>query len=121
MCPFFEQETDKIPQYFTRRVRRDPGQFWDWLPEGAISHDPDAYLESEELTATTEATPCARYARPPGVTGVLIRQSAGCRRYQSTLVSRRLKDGYLNCDQTVSAVVACYCMIFSDIAKGWGV
>ena len=59
---FFEQETNEIPSYFIEQVRKDLGQFWDWLPEGAISHDPNAYLESEELTASTEATPCARHA-----------------------------------------------------------
>jgi hypothetical protein len=59
---FFEQETDKIPQYFIQRIRRDLGQFWDWLPEGAIIHNPNAYLESEELTTSTEATPRLGYA-----------------------------------------------------------
>ncbi len=59
---FFEQETDEIPQYFIQRVRRDLGQFWEWLPEGAISHDPNAYLQSEELTKSNEATPRVRYA-----------------------------------------------------------
>jgi len=59
---FFEQETDKIPQYFIQRIRRDLGHFWDWLPEGAIIHNPNAYLESEELAASAKATPRVRYA-----------------------------------------------------------
>lgn len=41
---FFEQETAEIPRYFTERIRRDLGDFWEWLPEGAIRHDPNAYL-----------------------------------------------------------------------------
>jgi hypothetical protein len=28
-------------------VRRDLGLLWEWLPEGALYHDPTAYLKSE--------------------------------------------------------------------------
>jgi hypothetical protein len=59
---FFEQETNEIPQYFIDKIRRDLGHFWDWLPEGAIIHNPNAYLESDELAASAEATPRVRYA-----------------------------------------------------------
>ena len=59
---FFEQETNDIPQYFIDKIRRDLGHFWGWLPEGAISHDPNAYLESAELTVSSEPIPRARYA-----------------------------------------------------------
>lgn len=45
---FFEQETNEIPAFFVERIRRDLGEFWDWLPEGAITHDPNAYLISTE-------------------------------------------------------------------------
>ena len=45
---FFEQETDEIPQYFIERIRRDLGQFWEWLPEGAIRHNPNAALMALE-------------------------------------------------------------------------
>jgi hypothetical protein len=44
---FFEQETTDVPQFFVERIRRDLGEFWDWLPEGALQHDPNAYLNSE--------------------------------------------------------------------------
>jgi len=43
---FFEQETSEIPAFFVRRIRKDLGKFWDWLPSGALSHDPNAYLKS---------------------------------------------------------------------------
>jgi len=43
---FFEQETTDIPEYFKDRIRRDLGHFWEWLPPGAICHDPNAYLAS---------------------------------------------------------------------------
>ncbi|UCG62167.1 MAG: radical SAM protein [Candidatus Zixiibacteriota bacterium] len=44
---FFEQETTEIPQFYVDRIRTDLGHFWPWLPEGAIRHDPNAYLNSQ--------------------------------------------------------------------------
>jgi len=44
---FFEQETTAIPQFYCDRVQHDLGPLWDWLPEGALQHDPNAYLKSE--------------------------------------------------------------------------
>ena len=52
---FFEQETTEIPQYFTDKIRRDLGQFWEWLPEGAIRHDPNAFLAATERTLANAA------------------------------------------------------------------
>ncbi|HMB92920.1 MAG TPA: radical SAM protein [Rhodothermales bacterium] len=43
---FFEQETTEIPPYFVNQIQRDLGPMWDWLPEGALHHDPYAYLKS---------------------------------------------------------------------------
>lgn len=50
---FFEQETTEIPPFIESRIRRDLGKFWDWLPEGALRHDANAYLNS-----ATQAGPC---------------------------------------------------------------
>jgi hypothetical protein len=47
---FFEQETTGIPIYFVEKIRNDLGRFWDWLPKGAINHNPNAYLISSEKT-----------------------------------------------------------------------
>ncbi len=44
---FFEQETIELPQFFQDIVRKDLGPLWDWLPAGAMEHDPNAYLASE--------------------------------------------------------------------------
>ncbi len=54
---FFERDTAEIPQYFIDRIRRDLGHFWEWLPEGAITHDPNAYLLSKEMASSSEAMP----------------------------------------------------------------
>ena len=44
---FFEQETSELPQFYVDRVRKELGLLWEWLPEGALCHDPNAYLRSE--------------------------------------------------------------------------
>ena len=44
---FFEQETTEIPQFYVDRVRHELGPLWEWLPAGALQHDPNAYLKSE--------------------------------------------------------------------------
>ena len=45
---FFEQETTEIPEFLVQRIRQDLGPFWEWLPEGALYHDPYAYLGSQQ-------------------------------------------------------------------------
>lgn len=44
---YFEQETTQLPQFYVDLVRKDLGSLWEWLPEGALHHDPNAYLKSE--------------------------------------------------------------------------
>lgn len=43
---YFEQETTELPQFYLDLARKDMGPLWDWLPEGAMDHDPNAYLKS---------------------------------------------------------------------------
>jgi hypothetical protein len=45
---FFEQETTEIPQFYVDRIRKELGPLWKWLPEGALHHDPNAYLKAEQ-------------------------------------------------------------------------
>jgi len=45
---FFEGETTEIPRFFTDQIRKDLGTMWDWLPQGALYHDTNAYLKAEE-------------------------------------------------------------------------
>ena len=44
---YFEQETDILPEFYIDRIRTTLGRFWDWLPQGAIHHNPNAYLASQ--------------------------------------------------------------------------
>jgi hypothetical protein len=44
---FFERETTEIPEFIVEWIRKDLGKFWDWLPDGALLHDPNAYLAAQ--------------------------------------------------------------------------
>jgi hypothetical protein len=46
---FMEGETDQLPAFYADRIRRELGPAYEYLPEGALAHDPNAYLH-----ATTE-------------------------------------------------------------------
>ncbi|MBI1805575.1 MAG: radical SAM protein [Ignavibacteria bacterium] len=45
---FFEQETTEIPQFYVSWIRQQLGPWREWLPEGAMHHDPNAYLKAEQ-------------------------------------------------------------------------
>ncbi len=45
--PYFNQETTKLPQFYLNMVQKDLGPLWEWLPEGAVNHDPYVYLKEE--------------------------------------------------------------------------
>lgn len=45
---YFEQESTDLPQFFVDRVRRDLGPLYQWLPVGAMYHDPHAYMAAED-------------------------------------------------------------------------
>jgi hypothetical protein len=48
MRDFFEGATDVIPEFYRGRVREELGPLWSHLPEGALDHDPTAYLKKTE-------------------------------------------------------------------------
>ncbi|MDE0185928.1 MAG: radical SAM protein [Candidatus Poribacteria bacterium] len=50
---YFEGETTELPQFYVDRVRRDLGSLWEWLPDGGLHHDPNAYLKSEDIAVQT--------------------------------------------------------------------
>jgi hypothetical protein len=43
---YFEQETTELPAFYQERVKRELGPLWEWLPAGALEHNPNAYLEA---------------------------------------------------------------------------
>jgi hypothetical protein len=44
---YFEGETAVLPKFYAEQVTRDLGSLGEWLPPGALAHDPNAYLKSE--------------------------------------------------------------------------
>jgi len=40
LIAYFEQDTTALPSFYKERIRRDLGSFYQWLPEGALDHDP---------------------------------------------------------------------------------
>jgi hypothetical protein len=43
---YFEGESTELPQFYGDRVRKDLGPLWEFLPEGALEHNPYEYLDS---------------------------------------------------------------------------
>ncbi len=46
---FFDGETQEVPPFYVDRIRRDLGPWWDFLPPGAVVHDPQAYLAKQQI------------------------------------------------------------------------
>jgi hypothetical protein len=51
---FMEGEDDRLPAFYQERIRRDLGPLHPHLPEGAVMHDPNAYLKSVGDTPVTQ-------------------------------------------------------------------
>lgn len=41
---YFEGETNQLPAFYKNIIQKDLGLWWEWLPKGAIEHNPNAYL-----------------------------------------------------------------------------
>lgn len=51
---YFDGESSDLPAFYNEIIQRDLGVWWQWLPKGAIQHNPNAYLEKslkKELVA----------------------------------------------------------------------
>jgi hypothetical protein len=44
---YFDQSSTELPSFYSHQIERDLGPLWNWLPSGAFSHDPNAYLNAE--------------------------------------------------------------------------
>jgi hypothetical protein len=51
---YLEGETDVLPQFYHDRIRRELGPLYQYLPEGAVYHDPNAYLAESAESAPAE-------------------------------------------------------------------
>ena len=54
---YFQQESDDLPEFYVDEIRKDLGKLWSWLPEGAVHHDPYAYLKSERSESVLVSVP----------------------------------------------------------------
>jgi len=63
---YFEGESKELPQFYVDRVRNDLGPMWEFLPEGALEHNPYAYLESTKSSngLRLESEPSAEAVAP---------------------------------------------------------
>jgi hypothetical protein len=44
---YFEQQTNELPQFYLDMLKKELGPLWEWLPEGAVFHDQNAYLKKQ--------------------------------------------------------------------------
>ncbi len=65
---FWEGETTEIPPFYVDWMRRDLGPFWEWLPKGALYHDPNAYLKSTGEAKSLIGKPLEARAKAQAVT-----------------------------------------------------
>jgi hypothetical protein len=47
-APYFGQQTEELPRFYSDMIRKDLGTLWPWLPPGALHHDPNAYMKASE-------------------------------------------------------------------------
>ncbi|HUX83674.1 MAG TPA: hypothetical protein VMV20_00445, partial [Chitinophagaceae bacterium] len=42
---FFEGESKVLPDFYSNIIKKDLGNWWPWLPQTALLHNPNAYLD----------------------------------------------------------------------------
>ncbi len=49
---YFEGESTELPEFYTQKIKKDLGKWFELLPEGAMFHDPNAYLHKQHPKKT---------------------------------------------------------------------
>jgi hypothetical protein len=44
---YFEQESTALPEFYLNMIKKELGPLWEWLPEGAVFHDQNAYFKKQ--------------------------------------------------------------------------
>jgi hypothetical protein len=57
---FFDGDSDILPDFYRHKMQATMGALWEALPEGALMHDPYAYLKSERNDMALRAGMSAR-------------------------------------------------------------
>lgn len=54
---YFEGETKQLPEFYKNIIQKDLGIWWQWLPNGALEHDQNAYLHKSHDEPKVKARP----------------------------------------------------------------
>jgi hypothetical protein len=52
---YFEGESDVLPEFYVNLIKKEMGHWWDWLPEGALTHNTNAYLDKTQTRRMANA------------------------------------------------------------------
>ncbi|MGE5806417.1 MAG: radical SAM protein [Ignavibacteria bacterium] len=44
---YFEQKTNELPDFYLNMIKKELDPLWEWLPEGAVFHDQNAYFKKQ--------------------------------------------------------------------------
>jgi Radical SAM superfamily len=72
---FVEGETMQLPKFYEKRIRKSLGPLWEFLPEGALMHDQNAYLNSQKVGFDTARSTRIRASHPAAVSPLLVERS----------------------------------------------
>jgi hypothetical protein len=61
---FLEGDTNRLPEFYRQRIQSERGPLFTYLPEGAMMHDPNAYLKTSQVEARPEPIRVGRRSRP---------------------------------------------------------
>ena len=51
---YFEGETTALPSFYIDIIKKDLGSWYQWLPDGAIDHNPNAYRDKSKVRQKVE-------------------------------------------------------------------
>jgi hypothetical protein len=54
---YFEGETTQLPLFYRNIIQKELGIWWQWLPDGALEHDQNAYLHKSMFEPKVKAMP----------------------------------------------------------------
>lgn len=68
---YWEGETTVLPDYYLDWMKRDLGPMWEFLPAGALEHDPNAYLADTQVGGQVVRAPVAGVVQWAGARAAL--------------------------------------------------
>jgi hypothetical protein len=54
---YFEGASTELPPFYNQIIQKDLGIWWNYLPHGALYHDPNAYLKKTGSEPVIKAAP----------------------------------------------------------------